>query len=113
MLYSHATSSVFNPVSEASISTLPLNVQHLCDLWDAIPHHWLPDAYQPPYLLSGLTCGQQFNFKVSRASYSGSKHSSGQTVCLNHNEFTILCSVVSFTQTCHELLVVKSLAVKK
>ena len=31
-------------VSEAILGSLPLAVQHLCDLWDAMPRHWSPAA---------------------------------------------------------------------
>ena len=40
-----------NTVSQAAFGYLPLTVQHLCDLRDAIPHHWSTNASHPtPYL---------------------------------------------------------------
>lgn len=36
--------------SDAPASVLPLTVQHLCvcDLWEALPGHWSPEASQSP-----------------------------------------------------------------
>ena len=36
-----------NKVSLASFGYLPLTVQHLCDLQDAMPCHWSPSASHP------------------------------------------------------------------
>ena len=36
-----------NTFSYATFGFLPLTVQHQCDLRDAIPRHWLPDASHP------------------------------------------------------------------
>ena len=33
-----------NTVSEAARGNLLLTVQHLCDIWDAMPLHWSPSA---------------------------------------------------------------------
>ena len=40
----------FDTVSYATYGYLPLTVQHLCDLQDAMPCHWLPGASHPPLL---------------------------------------------------------------
>ena len=34
----------FNTISEATIGTLPLTIQHLCDLQDANPRNCFPGA---------------------------------------------------------------------
>ena len=34
-------------VSQGAWCNLPLTVQHLCDLWDAMPLHWSPSAFHP------------------------------------------------------------------
>ena len=36
-----------NTVSWATFGYLPLTVQHLCDLQDTMPYHWLPSASHP------------------------------------------------------------------
>ena len=40
-----------NTVSYATFGYLPLTVQHLCDLWDAMPLQWSPGASHPTLTL--------------------------------------------------------------
>ena len=44
----------FNTVSQATTGYLLLTVQHLCDLGDAMPCHWSPDAPHSPFTVSAM-----------------------------------------------------------
>ena len=53
LMVAYASSFLISPdtVSQATYGYLPPTVQHLSDLWDIMPHHWLPGASHPnPYL---------------------------------------------------------------
>ena len=41
----HPTPPFLYTVSQTTFGYLLLTVQHLCDLQDAIPHHWPPNPY--------------------------------------------------------------------